>query len=71
LARHIRQNPPSKQEKKKDPKSQVIVVNDRFSIRRFAGDDIEKARYYPEDKHWLLEFESNVMHYDVAVEVKG
>lgn len=41
------------------------------SIRRFAGDKIEKARYYPEDKRWLLEFEPHVVHYDVDVEIKG
>ena len=37
------------------------------SIRKFAGDDIEKARYYPEDRKYLLELEPNVTHYDVAV----
>ena len=37
------------------------------SIRKFAGDDIEKARYYPEDRKYLLELEPNVIHYEVAV----
>jgi len=32
------------------------------SIQQFAGDDYEKARYYPEDKRYLLEFEANVIH---------
>lgn len=32
------------------------------SIRKFAGDDIEKAKYYPEDAEYLLEFEENVIH---------
>ncbi|MBI4418287.1 MAG: antibiotic biosynthesis monooxygenase [Ignavibacteriales bacterium] len=36
-------------------------------IRKFAGDDYERARYYPEDSKWLLEREPNVVHYDVAV----
>lgn len=35
------------------------------AIRGFAGDDYEKARYYPEDKNFLLEFEPMVNHYDV------
>ncbi len=35
------------------------------SIRAFAGDDLEKARYFPEDREFLLEFEPNVMHYEV------
>lgn len=32
------------------------------SIKRFAGDDLEKAKYYPEDEKFLLEFEPNVIH---------
>lgn len=35
------------------------------AIRRFAGDDIEKARYYPEDADYLVELEPTVTHYDV------
>ena len=35
------------------------------SIKRFAGEDYEKARYYPEDEDFLLEFEEKVTHYDV------
>jgi heme-degrading monooxygenase HmoA len=35
-------------------------------IRAFAGKDIEKARYYPEDKKYLQEFEPNVVHYEVV-----
>ena len=33
-------------------------------IRDFAGDDIQKARYYPEDKKFLKEFEPEVIHYE-------
>lgn len=32
------------------------------SIEKFAGKDIEKAKYYPEDELYLLEFEPNVIH---------
>ncbi|NUM80112.1 antibiotic biosynthesis monooxygenase [bacterium] len=35
------------------------------SIRSFAGQDVDKAYYYPEDKDFLLEFEPNVYHYEV------
>jgi heme-degrading monooxygenase HmoA len=35
------------------------------SIKQFAGDDVEKARYYPEDTDFLLEFEPNAFHYEV------
>lgn len=36
------------------------------SIRAFAGDDILKAKYYPEDSEFLLEFEPSVVHYNVV-----
>lgn len=39
----------------------------REAIRAFAGDDIERARYYPEDRTFLLEMEPRVTHYDVLV----
>lgn len=35
-------------------------------IRGFAGDDIERAKYYPEDQDFLLDFEPTVVHYDVV-----
>lgn len=36
------------------------------SIKKFAGEDFEKARYYLEDKNYLLEFEEKVVHYEVV-----
>ncbi len=36
------------------------------SITRFAGEDVLKAKYYPEDSQFLLEFEPNVVHYKVV-----
>ena len=38
----------------------------REAIRAFAGDDIAKAKYYPEDKGFLLEFEPTVQHFQVV-----
>jgi len=35
------------------------------AIRAFAGDDVERARYYPEDRDYLLELEPGVTHYEV------
>ena len=37
-------------------------------IRNFAGQDYEKAKYYPEDEHYLLEFEEKVIHHEVFAE---
>jgi len=30
-----------------------------------AGDDIQRARYYPEDQGYLLEYEPTVAHYEL------
>ena len=35
------------------------------AIEGFAGSDPERARYYPEDREFLLDFESTVEHYEV------
>jgi ketosteroid isomerase-like protein len=35
-------------------------------IRGFAGHEVDQAKYYPEDKDFLLEFEPKVVHYEVA-----
>ena len=37
------------------------------AIRRFAGEDVEKAVYYPEDKEFLVELEPKVKHFEVLV----
>ena len=36
------------------------------AIRAFAGDELLKAKYYPEDRDFLLELEPTVQHYVVA-----
>lgn len=38
------------------------------AIRKFAGDDVERAKYYPEDPTFLLELEPTVTHYEVLVQ---
>ena len=35
------------------------------AIHAFAGDDISRAKYYPEDTDYLLEFEPTVQHYEL------
>ena len=39
---------------------------DMDSIKGFAGNDPEMAKYYLEDKDFLLEFEPTVVHYEVV-----
>ena len=37
----------------------------RDAIRAFAGDDIERAVFYPDDDRFLVEREETVTHYEV------
>ena len=44
----------------------LITFWDNYQvIKNFAGEEFEKAKYYPEDKDFLLEFEERVTHYEV------
>jgi heme-degrading monooxygenase HmoA len=36
------------------------------AIKAFAGEDVVKARYYPEDKDFLTRFDETVEHFEVA-----
>jgi heme-degrading monooxygenase HmoA len=36
------------------------------AIRKFAGDESDRARFYPEDERFLLDGDDRVMHYDVV-----
>ncbi len=52
-----------------DEASHFLTVTHWLSedaIRAFAGDDLLKAKYYPEDRDYLLEFEPEVRHYTVV-----
>lgn len=45
----------------------IITVSEWESledIKKFAGEDYKKARYFEEDKRFLLEFEEFVEHYE-------
>jgi heme-degrading monooxygenase HmoA len=41
------------------------------SIRAFAGAEPLRAKYYPEDQEYLLEFEPLVQHYIVMASTKA
>jgi heme-degrading monooxygenase HmoA len=52
-----------------DGRTEVLTVSwwvSMGSIRRFAGDDIELAKFYPQDEGYLIERETTVTHYDAA-----
>ena len=38
----------------------------REAVEGFAGQDIEKAVFYPEDERFLVERDLTVHHYEVA-----
>jgi len=47
----------------------ITFWTDWEAVKRFAGEDYEKAKYYPEDARFLLDFPETVEHYEVfAVE---
>jgi heme-degrading monooxygenase HmoA len=43
----------------------VTHWDSRDAIEAFAGRDIDVAKYYPEDKDFLLDFEPTVTHYEL------
>jgi heme-degrading monooxygenase HmoA len=48
--------------------SHFLIVTEwesRAAIESFAGADIDRAKYYPEDRGFLLDFEPTVTHYDL------
>ena len=45
----------------------ISLWDSREAIVRFAGEDIERARYYSKDKDFLLELEPKVKHYEIMV----
>ncbi|HEY7044776.1 MAG TPA: hypothetical protein VH419_13990 [Nocardioidaceae bacterium] len=56
-----------------DGRTEVMTVSwwdDLDSVRGFAGDDVEVAKYYPDDDEFLLERDDVVRHYVVAAAPK-
>jgi heme-degrading monooxygenase HmoA len=53
-----------------DERAEFVVLSlwdSRGAIVAFAGEDIEVARFYPEDDEFLVQREWTCAHYDVAV----
>jgi uncharacterized protein YndB with AHSA1/START domain/heme-degrading monooxygenase HmoA len=52
-----------------DGRTELITLSwwsDLDAVRAFAGDDVEAARYYPEDDPYLLDRDATVAHFEVA-----
>lgn len=41
------------------------------AIRRFAGEEVERAVFYPEDERFLVERDEHVSHYEVVFRGEG
>jgi heme-degrading monooxygenase HmoA len=56
-----------------DGRSEFITLSfwdSREAIQGFAGQDIEKAVFYPEDDRYLIEREPTVKHYEIVRSVE-
>jgi heme-degrading monooxygenase HmoA len=52
-------------------RAEFVVVSlwqSREAIRAFAGEDIEVARFYPDDERYLVDREETCTHYDVVAQ---
>lgn len=52
-----------------DGRCEVVTLSwwDSYEVvRGFAGEDIEVAKFYPEDDEFLVDRETSVRHYDVV-----
>ena len=37
-------------------------------VKAFAGEDVDEARYFPDDERYLLEYTPRLKHFEVAVD---
>jgi len=45
----------------------LVTLWDSFdAVRRFAGADVDRAKYYPEDAKYLLEMDPRVTHFELV-----
>jgi heme-degrading monooxygenase HmoA len=52
-----------------DDRAEFLLVSlweSEEAIRQFAGDDIEKAVFYPQDDRFLIDRDNHVSHYEVV-----
>jgi heme-degrading monooxygenase HmoA len=49
----------------------VSLWDSMEAVRRFAGDEPERAVFYPEDERFLVERDERVRHYEVVHQTEG
>ena len=58
----------------RDGRAEFLLLSlweNREAIRRFAGDDVERAVFYPEDDRMLVDRDETVHHYEVVYRSEG
>lgn len=48
----------------------LTIWNSIDDIKKFAGDNFYKAKYYSEDVNFLLDFQEEVEHFEVFANIK-
>ena len=48
----------------------VTLWDSEEAIRRFAGDDLERAVFYPEDDRFLVARDDRVRHHEVVYQAE-
>jgi heme-degrading monooxygenase HmoA len=54
-----------------DGRTEIVTLSlwtSREAIRGFAGDDIERAVFYPDDDRYLVDRETTVTHFEVVAD---
>jgi antibiotic biosynthesis monooxygenase (ABM) superfamily enzyme len=49
----------------------ILLFDSLDSVRSFAGDDIERAVFFPEDDRYLVERDLHVTHHRADVQIPG
>ena len=49
----------------------MLLFDSLDRVRSFAGDEIERAVFYPEDDRYLIERDLRVTHYEVDANIAG
>lgn len=46
----------------------ITLWESEQAVRAFAGDDISRARFYPEDERFLIDGDEHAVHYELVYE---
>ena len=49
----------------------ILLFDSLDAVRSFAGDEIERAVFFPEDDTYLVERDLGVHHYEVDAQIAG